>query len=109
MRTLVLVILLCIVCAGVFAADVPAESGTTFTAEVAAQARINVDDHGTILSIYNTTDGSANRPAILNIYCGETQIPITPKIQTKLDKLSPDLDWSKGGLIYSRPNGPGPK
>ncbi len=106
MRTMVwVIVLLCIACAS-FGADVPAESKTTFTAEVAAQARINVDDQGAILSIFNTTDGSGNRPAVLNVYRGEAQIPITPEIQASLDKLSPD--WKQGGLIYSQQPAPDP-
>jgi len=75
---------------------------------VASQARVNVDGQGSILSVFNTTDGSGNRPAILNVYCGDVNIPMTPAIQANLETISPLLDWSRGGLIYPRQVAPPP-
>jgi hypothetical protein len=68
---------------------------------VASQARVNVDAQGSILSVFNTADGSGNKPAILNVYCGDVNIPMTPAIQANLETISPLLDWSQGGVIYS--------
>lgn len=102
MRTVLLMLtLVTLVAATAFSAEAPATAKTALTATVASQARVNVDSQGTILSVFNTTDGSGAKPAILNIYCGDVNITITPAIQANLDKLSPTLDWKMGGVVYT--------
>lgn len=102
MRTLLLILtLITITAASAICAETPAAGKTEFVAMVAPQARVNVDAQGIVLSIFNTTDGSGNKPAILNIYYGDVKITVTPAIQANLDKLSPSLDWKKGGIIYT--------
>lgn len=88
--------------AGVGRAETLATPQTTFTAVVAAQARINVDDQGRIQSVFNTTDGNNCEPAILNVYRGDEKVAMPRSTRAHLDKLSPKLDWSQGGLIYVR-------
>lgn len=103
MRSVLLILILISIAGAIgVSAETLAAGQTTFVAVVASQARVNVDARGSILSVSNTTDGSSNRPAILNVYCGDVNIPMTPTILVNLDKLSPSLDWSQGGLIYPR-------
>jgi hypothetical protein len=104
MRSVLLIlILISIAGASAVSAETLAAPRTTFVAIVASQARVNVDAQGSILSVFNTTDGSSNKPAILNVYHGDVNIPMTPAIQANLETISPLLDWSQGGLIYPRP------
>ena len=103
MRSVLLIlILISIAGASGVSAETLAAAKTTFVAMVASQARVNVDGQGSVLSVFNTADGSSNRPAILNVYCGDVNIPMTPAIQANLERISPLLDWSQGGLIYPR-------
>ena len=105
---LLILILISIAGASGVSAETLAAPETTFVAMVASQARVNVDDQGSILSVFNTADGSSNKPAILNVYCGDVNIPMTPAIQANLETISPLLDWRQGGLIYSRQVAPSP-
>ena len=109
MRLLPLMLLLVSIAgASTVRAEPLAAAGITFAAMVASQARVNVDAQGSVLSVYNTADGSGNRPAILNVYCGDVNIPMTPAIQANLETISPLLDWGQGGLIYPRQVAPSP-
>jgi len=99
---LLILILISIAGASGVSAETLAAANTTFVAMVASQARVNVDAQGSILSVFNTTDGSSNRPAILNVYCGDVNIPMTPAMRANLETISPLVDWRQGGLIYPR-------
>lgn len=79
-----------------------ATAATQFEVRVYPQARINVDAEGNILSIWNVTDGSSIPPPYLNIYQGNVKIGMTPEIQVELDRISPRINWSQGGLIYQQ-------
>jgi len=88
-----------------FGEKLPVTAMTQFMVTVLPQARINVDTEGNILSIYNITDGSGIRPSILNVYQGDFKIGkigMTSEIQTILDKIFSEIDWSQGGLVYNQ-------
>lgn len=85
-----------------FGEELPVTATTQFVVTVPPQARINVDTEGNILSIYIITDGSGIRPSILNVYQGDFEIGITSEIQANLDKISSEIDWSQGGLVYNQ-------
>lgn len=103
MRLLPLMLLLVFIAgACVVSAEMLATPETKLVVAVAAQARVNVDDQGRILSIFNTTDGSNHEPATLNVYRDKEKIAMPRSTRAHLDKLSPTLNWSQAGLIYQR-------
>lgn len=104
--TLLILILISVTAANGISAETPAAVKTALVAMVASQARVNVDDHGSIMSVFNTADGSGNKPTILNVYRGDVNIPVTPEIQANLDAISLKLDWKNGGIIYSKQAAP---
>jgi len=87
---------------GAVSAETVSTPQTRFTAIVAAQARINVDAEGDILSIHNVSDGSDHQPQLLNVYCGDTSVPMTPAIQANLASISARIEWSQGGTVYRK-------
>ena len=75
---------------------------TTFAASVPAQARIEVDATGQIVSVFKTTEGTSVQPSILNVYQNGVKITVTPQITQELDSIRSKIDWRSGGVVYQR-------
>jgi hypothetical protein len=85
-----------------FSENLPTVRTTSFAASVPAQARIEVDAAGQIVSVFNTTDGIGVQPSILNVYQDGVKIMVTPQITQELDSICSKIDWRCGGVVYQR-------
>ena len=95
------VILVAVWVATVYGGCLPTNAPSRFVASVPPQARVTVNAEGRIMSIFNTTDGTAGvRPSILNVYCNGMKIAITPQIAQELDMVSSKIDWRREGVVY---------
>ena len=88
-----------------FSENLPTVGTTTFAASVPAQARIEVDAAGQIVSVFNITDGIGVQPGILNVYRDGVKIMVTPQITQELDSICSKIDWRCGGVVYQRKEG----
>ena len=102
-RSIVVSAVLIASAAAVFAESLPASKTTALVAIVPSQARIELNAAGQIVKIFNTTDGAAVRPSILNVYREGAKSVMTPQISQELDKISSKIDWRMGGVVYDTP------
>ena len=96
------IVILVAMAGAAFSEDLPAARTTLLAASVPAQARIEVDAAGQIVSIFNVADGNGAQPSILNVYQNGVKIAVTPQIIQELESIRSTIDWRNGGGVYQK-------